>query len=251
MTIVFIGAGNLATSLSLALQAAGQDILQVYSRTEESARLLAERLGCPWTVSLEAVVQGADMYVYALRDTVYPVHALSDCGLHVLTSGSVPYTAIQGASHAGVFYPFQTFSKAQPITDFSRIPILIEASDAATLRVLRMVAEGLSRQVYDSTPESRARLHLAGVLANNFSNCLYMLAEEQLRLAGLPFEILLPLIDETARKVHSLPPRQAQTGPAVRGDLQVMQKQLELLSGGEQKQIYRLLSEIIARKADD
>ncbi|MBQ9705498.1 MAG: DUF2520 domain-containing protein [Paludibacteraceae bacterium] len=245
--IVFIGAGNLAVSLSGALQRAGHSLLQVYSRTEASARALAGRLGCEWTVSSEGVRPDAEVYIYALRDTAYPFHVPVSVpsALHLLTSGSVPFASLSGAARAGVLYPFQTFSKEQPVEDFSEVPILVEAADAASLEQARTLARSVSHCVFDSTPESRARLHLAGVLANNFANCLYALAGEQLQKAGLPFDILLPLIDETARKVHTLSPREAQTGPAVRGDKTVMDRQLLLLPDERLRTIYRILSENI------
>ncbi len=250
MTIVFIGAGNLATSFSAALQHVGHSILQVYSRTDVSAHTLAMQLDCPYTTKWDDIRPDADIYIYALSDTCYPLQTVAQGrGIHLLTSGSISYTALQGAQHAGVFYPFQTFSKTRPLTDFSSIPVLIEASDSGTLNSLQKMAESLSAKAYVSNLDMRSRLHLAGVMANNFTNCLYALAEEQLQQAGLPFEILLPLIDETAAKVHILSPRQAQTGPARRADRIVIQKQLELLNDEKVRQLYCILSDNIIHHA--
>lgn len=248
-SIVFIGAGNLACSIAPALQKAGHTLLQVYSRTAESASMLAHTLGCPYTTALSDIFKEADFYIYALRDIVYPMPCVSQQGVHLITSGSIPMSALLSEQpiHAGIFYPFQSFSKSQPITDLSQVPILIEASDNESLSDIEELACSISTKVYHSTADSRAHLHLAGVLANNFSNCLYALAEEQLQKSGLPFDVLLPLIDETARKVHHLSPREAQTGPAVRGDKEVMQKQIEMLNTEEKKQLYQLLSDDILR----
>ena len=68
--IVLIGAGNVATHLGLALQAKGCEIVQVYSRTEESASELAEHLQVPYTISLEEVSVDADLYIVAVKDAV-------------------------------------------------------------------------------------------------------------------------------------------------------------------------------------
>ena len=250
MKIVFIGAGNLASSVAPALQKAGQHIIQIYSRTTASAQQLATILNCDFTTSADSIRQDADIYIYAITDKNYPIDIVgSRQALHLLTSGSVPYTALRGAQHAGIFYPFQTFSKVQPVSNFQDVPILIEASDNQSLLKTEELAHCLSEKIYKSTSESRARLHLAGVLANNFTNCLYALANEQLEKADLPFDILLPLIDETDHKVHLTTQRQAQTGPARRGDTDVMQKQLNLMPQ-ELKEIYTIMSDNIIKNSN-
>lgn len=250
MKIVLIGAGNLASSLAPALKRAGHTIPQVYSRTLESASLLAEKVGAQPLCDFALIRSDADVYIYALRDEVYKLMPAFDCrpdAVHLLTSGSVPYTDLKESAHRGVMYPFQSFSKSKPQTDFSSVPVMIEGEDERAVSIIRILAESISGKVYDSTPQSRVRLHLAGVLANNFTNCMYALAEEQLRDAGLPFDILLPLIDETAAKVHFLSPREAQTGPASRHDFEVMKRQLLLLPDEEQRSIYTLVSENIIK----
>ncbi len=250
MTIVFIGAGNLATSLALALKRVGHTILQVYSYTSESAADLAGQLQCAFTTEFTSVNPDADVYFYAVRDDVYssiPAFPCNTESVHLLTSGSIPFAALQDRQHRGIFYPFQTFSKQQPVSDFHHIPVMILGEDDYALSQAKLLAESISGKVYHSSEESLARLHLAGVLANNFSNCMYALAGEQLEAAGLPFDILLPLIEETAKKVHNLPPRSAQTGPASRKDKSVMLRQLDLLDSEEKKQIYRLISDDIIR----
>ena len=247
-SIVLIGAGNLATSLAPAIKGAGHQVVQVYSRTTESASVLASEVDAEPVTDLTRLNSSADVYVYALRDEAYKTirpFACSQKSVHLLTSGSVPYTDLNTGAHRGVMYPFQTFSKAKPVADFSSVPIMIEGEDELSKNVAMCLAKSLSGKVYDSTAESRLRLHLAGVLANNFSNCMFALAKEQLDMAGLPFDIILPLIDETAAKIHTLSPRDAQTGPASRHDTQVMQRQMELLSDEKLQSIYSLISENI------
>ncbi len=247
--IVFIGAGRLATNLAIALQGAGLSVVQVYSRTEESARTLGERLHCPYTHRVDAIDSGADCYVYALTDTVLPLFGGYPIGgegsLHIHTAGSMPMDVFRSKKHYGVLYPFQSFSK-EKLVDFAHIPILIEGSDSSVAGEIERLARRVSDRIFHADLEHRQRLHLAGVFANNFTNCLYALAEEQLQKAGLPFDILLPLIEETAHRVKTIAPRKAQTGPAVREDRNVMDRQLLLLSDEPDMQmLYRLLSDNI------
>lgn len=243
--IVFVGAGRLACNLAPALQAQGFAIVQIYSRTEASAHSLAERLHTEWTTDLARVCTDADVYIYALRDTVLPEIAqklsVQENAIHLHTAGSMSMDVFTGKRHCGVLYPFQSFSKEQQ-ADFRHIPILTEASDDTARTTLRSLAESLSDRVFDADGECRTRLHLAGVFANNFSNCMYALAEEQLHQAGLPFDILLPLIKETAEKVQRIPPRQAQTGPAIRHDYAVQERHKALLTDNDLKTLYNLIS---------
>lgn len=249
--VVFVGAGNLATSLAPALNRAGHRVVQVFSHTMPSASALASRLEAEPVNDFCRILPDADVYVYALRDDVYASVPAFPCraeAVHLHTSGSVPCSDLACRAHRGVLYPFQTFSRQTPVTDFSSIPFLIEGEDALSLSVARALALSVGGRVFDSTPESRMRLHLAGVLANNFTNCMYALAEEQLRKADLPFSLLLPLIDETARKVHRLSPREAQTGPASRGDIAVMQRHLNLLDDDSLRRLYLLVSDLIGHR---
>ncbi len=255
--IVLIGAGNLAVNLGLALHRKGYSVRQVYSRTEEAARTLAERLSADHTTSPEQICDDAGLYIVALKDSVLTelipqITAGRPDALFVHTAGSMPMDVWAGhARRYGVFYPMQTFSKARP-TDFGGIPVFVEANGADDLSLLRSLAQDLSGRVYVFSSEQRRLLHLAGVFACNFTNHLYAITEELLAAHGIPFEVMLPLIDETAAKVHGLSPREAQTGPAVRYDLNVIGKHLDLLADRpEMQQLYRLLSESIHRISEN
>ena len=161
------------------------------------------------------------------------------------TAGSVPMSIFQGkARHYGVLYPMQTFSKNREV-DFRPIPCFIEASDAQTLDTIQQLAEGISERVVEASSERRRKLHLAAVLACNLTNHCYRLAERVLEEEQTDFQLFLPLIMETARKVTQLSPREAQTGPMVRYDTQVMERQMQLLSDERTRQIYRLMAESI------
>ena len=249
MTVVWIGAGNLATRIALAMRAVGITILQVYSHTEAHAVALAEQLDCAWTTDLAAVRSDADYYFFALKDTALPevvAQLKSNEGTWVHTAGSMPMALFAGhAKHYGVCYPLQTFSKTRAV-DVSKVPFFIERSDAETEERLCQLAERLSTSVQRLSSEKRKSLHLAAVFTCNFVNHLYVLGGELLAKEGIDARLLLPLIDETAAKVHDMSPLEAQTGPAVRYDENVIQKQLAQLEADSTKwEIYALMSQSI------
>ena len=149
------------------------------------------------------------------------------------------------AERYGVFYPMQTFSKQRAV-DFREVPFFIEAKRPEDVELLKAVAGTLSEKVYEADSEQRRSLHLVAVFTCNFTNHMYALAAELLEKYHLPFDVMLPLIDETARKVHELPPCDAQTGPAVRYDENVINKHLSMLEGTPALQeIYKLMSKSI------
>lgn len=252
-SIVMVGAGNLATNLAKAFYRKGFRIVQIYSRTEASARALAQEVEASFTTDITALAPYARLYVAALTDEVLPqliprLVAGHEDALWVHTAGSLPMNIWEGyAKRYGVFYPMQTFSKKQEVV-FSTIPIFVEGCDAACTHFLHGVASVLSTKVYEATSEQRRYLHLSAVLACNFTNHLYDLAARLLADHGLAFESLLPLIDETARKVHTLSPHEAQTGPAVRNDQAIMEEHLRLLEDTPALyELYKQMSESIRR----
>jgi predicted short-subunit dehydrogenase-like oxidoreductase (DUF2520 family) len=250
--IVFIGAGNLATNLAKALYRQGFRISQVYSRTESNARELANAVEAEWTDALENVSKDGEIYFVCLTDTalieLLPkiVMNKNNNALFVHTAGSIPMDIWKGqAEYYGVVYPMQTFSK-QIEVDFSEIPIFIEASDEEVHDKLKAIVLTLSKKIYDASSEQRKILHLAAVFTCNFTNHMYALAADLLNRYHLPFEVMLPLVDETARKVHQLPPVATQTGPAMRNDEDVMNGHLKLLKDEpEIKELYELISKSI------
>ena len=254
MKIVFIGAGNLATRLSLAMQRVGMQIGQVYSHTEASARQLATRLGCPWTNDLSALQEDGDLYVFSLKDTV-----LSDViskvkpnnGMWVHTAGSMPMSVFEGyAQRFGVLYPLQTFSKGRNV-NFDVIPIFLEANTDKNADYLKNIASALSENVRFMSSEKRRSLHLAAVFACNFTNHIYTLSYKLLENESIPADVLLPLIDETVSKIHSMPPAAAQTGPAIRYDENVINKHLAMLDDPDMQETYRLLRQSIHKEAQN
>ena len=245
--IVLVGAGNVATHLGLALQQAGYEVLQVYSRTSDSASSLAGRLNVSYTTSLEELSDKADLYIVSVKDAVLQTLLPSvvkgrESALFVHTAGSIPMSVWEGvASRHGVLYPMQTFSKQRAV-DFNSVSFFLEANSTEDLESLKVLASSLTPKVYEANSDQRMSLHVAAVFACNFANHMYALCNRLLDKYGMPFESMLPLIDETARKVHHLAPKEAQTGPAVRRDENVMNKHLEMLA--EDPDLYGLYEKI-------
>lgn len=248
MKIALIGAGNVATCLGPRLKEAGHEITAVYSRTVESARILADRLGATYTTDIKQV-PASDVVIVMLKDDALKELAPAIAGslnsaLLLHTAGSVPIDIWReaGAKKYGVLYPMQTFSKESRI-DWNQVPLFIEGSSDQTLNSIRQLALTISPDVTSLSSEGRKKLHLAAVFTCNFSNHMYAIAEQLLASEGVPFRVMLPLVRETARKVESIKPQDAQTGPAVRGDRQVIDEHLALLKDSpEYAELYRLIS---------
>lgn len=234
MKIVLIGAGNLATNLGKVLLSAGNDIIQVFSRTMESASQLASLAGGAPVTDINKVRNDADLYILSLKDSVLADIIPELCKgreskVFCHTAGSMPMDIFSGmALHYGVFYPMQTFSKEKEV-DFKDISCFLEANDDMTMSTLHSMADSISDRVFELSSEDRKYLHLAAVFACNFANHCYGMASDILEQHGIPFDVMLPLIDETAKKVHTLSPHDAQTGPAVRYDENVIRSQSALL----------------------
>ena len=257
MKVTLIGAGNLATQLGKSLKKAGVVISQVYSRTEDSARTLGELLEAEWLTDIKALHDEADIYIFSVKDSVLCELISEVCKgrgdkLFLHTAGSMPMSCFEGkALHYGVFYPMQTFSKTKDV-DFERIPVFIEGNSIETEDVIRSLANKLTQRVIRLSSADRKYLHLAAVWACNFTNYCYTVASDILGEHGIPFDVMLPLINETTEKIQKISPKEAQTGPAVREDRNVMSKQLELMNGKEDLQeLYKMLSKGINPLVDN
>jgi len=248
-TIAFIGAGNLATHLALALKHAGYRILQVYSRTQSSADILAKRVDADACHSFAEVRRDADLYIFALSDKAL-LPALKTLQLKdkfmVHTAGSLPVSIFEAyATDYGVFYPLQTFSKAREL-DFSKIPLCIEASRTELESELMLMGDKISQSVQLLSSKQRKQLHLAAVFTCNFTNHMYHIGQTLLQEEDIPFDLLKPLIMETAQKVQIMPAKAAQTGPAVRFDEDVIKAHEESLKmHPDFQKLYRFASESI------
>lgn len=248
MKIVLIGAGNLATNLGTALLGVGNDILQVYSRTLESASTLASAVGGAPVTDINNITKEADVYIISVRDSVIAEIVPLLCKdrgekIFLHTSGSVSMDVFKGmALHYGVLYPMQTFSKMKQL-DFKDIPFFVEGIDDLAFETAHLLADSISDRVYILPSEARRHLHLAAVFACNFVNHCYEISSEILAKHNIPFDVMFPLINETAIKVHHMNPAEAQTGPAVRYDQNVIRMQSEMLRENPIfKQIYECMS---------
>ncbi len=252
MKVVILGSGNVGTHLGRAFIAGGNDVLQVYSRRMESATKLAGELGCAFTTRTDSLNTAADVYVIAVTDD-----AIADLAarfplkekLLVHTSGTTPMDVLQtGSSRIGVFYPLQTFSKEVPVS-FRNIPVCLEAAAGSDMQQLEILARSLTGKVYRIDSTDRQKLHVAAVFACNFVNHMYAVAADILEEQGLPFDLLRPLIEETARKVMTGEPDDMQTGPARRKNQKVLDKHSELLAENpEYRSLYVTISKSILKK---
>jgi len=244
ISIVLFGTGNLATHLFKALIKAKKfKVLQVYNHKPESLECFKEKTNT--TTNLAEVIP-ADIYLIALKDDVIQELAhkvFYNKALVLHTSGAIPMNVLSSFERFGVFYPLQTFSKNKSV-DFKNIPICLEANNEQDLHLLEQLAREISEKVYRISSEQRKSLHVAAVFVSNFVNYLYTEGQEICARNKIPFEILHPLILETASKIIDLNPKEAQTGPAKRNDLAVIKSHLELLNE-EQQKIYQLLTQSI------
>lgn len=248
MDIVIIGTGNTATILGKKFKAAGHQILQVYGRDSKKASELAYALDTESTNFCSVINKDADLYLIAVSDM-----AISEVleGFQLLekpivhTAGAVPKVILKSySSHYGVFYPLQSLRKevAEPM-DF---PILYDAGDASTRQILASLARSISSTIIEADDETRLKLHMAAVFCNNFVNHIYHLVQRYCEQEGLDFHLLLPLIQETGKRLSQAPPAQMQTGPAIRKDTATLNKHLSLLETYPHlKELYELFTQSI------
>ena len=239
--IVLFGTGNVATHLFEAYRNSNNfEIVQVYNHSSESLHAFKDHVAI--TTHLDELIS-ADIYILALKDDILAEISEKIAGTDALivhTSGAVSMDVLKKFSHHGVFYPLQTFSKVKKV-DFSNIPICIEASNNASTNTLKELASEISGKIFEISSQQRKTLHVAAVFVSNFVNYLYTEGEKICSSNEIPFEILQPLILETASKVTSMSPLEAQTGPAKRKDQEVINSHLALLDD-DQKKLYSLLT---------
>jgi predicted short-subunit dehydrogenase-like oxidoreductase (DUF2520 family) len=255
MRITLIGSGNVATHLAAAFKNAGHAIAQVYSRDMQNASLLAYHVRAEAIGNLDAINPETDLFIIAVKDDAIGDIAKSLAKhnkLIVHTSGATSLQLLLDyTGNAGVFYPLQTFSKTKEV-DFKTVPLCVEGADENITARLEVLAKTISRNVYRVNSDKRKILHLAAVFACNFPNYLYYAAGMLLQQHDLDFNMLRPLILETAEKVQEHLPADVQTGPAIRNDEKTMTAHLQLLlDNPELQQLYSLLSQLIIKMDND
>ena len=258
MKIAIVGAGSVGTNLhhGLALKGVRAELIHARPLTAEHPELL-EDPRVP-----DEILNSFDLYIYtiadnALREVVATVHAPK--AIHLHTSGSMPIDVFgEDKPHAGILYFFQSFSREKMIDEWSGIPCFIEGKNIDDIAAVYSLAQTLTSHIYEASQHDRERLHIAGVFANNYANLMFRMAADVLQDTQIPFEALLPLIDNTAAKIHAMSPKDAQTGPAQRNDQTVMAHHLEILRNlsrlprpaasfrsEDLSEVYRLLSSLI------
>jgi predicted short-subunit dehydrogenase-like oxidoreductase (DUF2520 family) len=257
MNVSFIGSGNLAWHLAPALDNTDFAVKEVYSPTVKNAAALVEKLYQAKTKpSLDFSISPSKIFIIAVPDDVIAevVKALKlpPNSILVHTSGSQPLSALAYAStpNVGVFYPLQTFSKAKKI-DFKELPIFIESEQSQVEKMLVKMGKAISKKVLKVSSEDRKALHVAAVFASNFTNHMLTIAEGIMDEHKLNFELLKPLIVETINKSLSIGPKKSQTGPARRGDLEILDHHYDFLKTDEQlAEMYKLISQHIVDRYD-
>ncbi|MDA6068901.1 F420-dependent NADP oxidoreductase [Flavobacterium sp. AC] len=243
--ITLIGSGNVAQHLIKTFTKSELvEIVQVFSRKKET---LASLIEFDKIVNDFEDLKEADLYIIAVSDK-----AIADVSkqlpfqnrIVVHTSGAASLDVLDSKNRKGVFYPLQTFSKSKEI-DFSTVPLCLEAENTFDFRVLETVAKSISNAVFAINSDQRKALHVAAVFVNNFTNHLYQIGQEICEEHQVPFEVLKPLIKETAEKINTLDPVDAQTGPAKRHDSNTIEAHLEYLTKENQKNIYKILTQSI------
>ena len=243
--VTVIGSGNVAQHLITAfLNSSDIEVLQVFSREKENVAHLVEYSKI--TNDYDSLLE-SDIYIIAVSDS-----AIAEVSSKlpfkdrfvVHTSGSVPLKDLDAKNKRGVFYPLQTFTKNK-VVDFSNIPTCLESEMDEKYTILENLAEAIKSKHYLISSDQRKSLHVAAVFVNNFTNHLYQIGKDICDEHLLPFEILKPLIAETADKVQSITPLDAQTGPAKRHDQNTIDRHLALLTDDTQKEIYKILTQSI------
>lgn len=244
ISVSVLGTGNVGMHLINAFLGNSEiELVQVYSRRKSSLKFIENKVD---TTTSVCSLKSADIYIIAISDDAIPEFS-SQLNLKnklvVHTSGGSSIKVLKTNGNKGVFYPLQTFSKEQSI-DFKSIPICVEAENNEDLILLKKLANIISNNVFMIDSEQRKHLHIAAVFTNNFVNHLYKIGFDICKENNIPYEVLYPLIQETAQKIMHAKPDNVQTGPAMRNDKVIIEKHLNLLSG-EKNKIYQLLTESI------
>lgn len=248
MKIALLGTGNVATVLGRKFKTAGHEIIHVYGRDMKKASDLAAELDAESCNYLTVLKKDADLYLVSLSDDALAelTHTL-ELGDRLVahTAGAVSIHALDKVStRFGVFYPLQSLRAELP--ELPHIPMMVEGNTPAVQESLKQIALTISNQVEEGNGEKRLKLHLAAVFCNNFTNHLYHLAAGYCQQEGLDFNLLQPLIIETALRLRHISPAGAQTGPAIRNDQATIQKHLSLMQQNPgMKEVYELMTKSI------
>jgi len=226
ISVLLIGKGNVATHLRNTFLSIDNIVF-----TQISSRDLTN-------------IPKADITIIAVTDdAIAEVSSKIKNPLVVHTSGACSINELKNTTNKGVFYMLQTFSLEKKV-ELNEVPFCLEAENKKDEDQLKELANLLSKKIYTVKSEQRKALHVAAVFVNNFTNYLYKIGNDICKEHQVPFDILLPLIKETASKIETLSPEKAQTGPAIRNDKKTIKNHLDLLNI-EQQKIYKMITKSI------
>ena len=245
--IILIGSGNVATHLGLSLFSKGYNIKQVWSKHLTNAKSLASKLNSTATNNLKNIEE-ADLYIVSVKDNMleFTINQLKVNNI-VHTSGTIGLEIFNSKiKNYGVFYPLQTFNK-KIVLDLITTPICVEASNDKFQKNLLKIGKDVSKKVIKINSEQRRKLHLAAVFACNFTNHMFTIADKILLQNNIDFKLLLPIINQTVKKLHRNKPSKVQTGPAQRKETKIINSHINQLSDKKIKELYELITESIIK----
>tara|TARA_Y100001968_G_scaffold314090_1_gene339038 strand:- start:670 stop:1428 length:759 start_codon:yes stop_codon:yes gene_type:complete len=242
--VTIIGSGNIATQLGMALHKNKFDIIQIISRNKQTGKNLAKKTKSQFTDKLNEIKKTELIIICVNDDEIINIIKKLPNTPMVHTSGSTHINIFKHQNDCGVFYPLQSLNKDINV-DFQNVPICIESNNNNLEKKLNYIANKISQQVVMLNSKQRKYLHLSAVIASNFSNYCYLIAQSILKEEKIDFNLLLPLIQHTANKTLKANPKKNQTGPAMRGDTNIIKEHLAILKNPNHKKIYKLLSDNI------
>ncbi|MDI9364094.1 MAG: DUF2520 domain-containing protein [Flavobacterium sp.] len=251
MDVVMIGTGNVATVLCKLMYKNGHRIKQIVGRDAEKLTQLATLVQAESCMNIANIRLDANIYIIAVIDdavanVVNELHLRDKLLIH--TAGSLSKQVLQKASsNYGVMWPLQTLRKETE--HLPEIPFIVDGNSELVVNKLQEFAKTLSNKCFVANDEARIKLHLGAVVVSNFTNHLFALADDFYKKELLNFKLLLPLINETVLRLANYAPNDVQTGPAIRGDFETIEKHLTLLNDYPQlQQFYEAFSKSIAQK---
>ena len=248
--IAVIGTGNLAFHICNVLKKEGFNLQLIIGRNKTKVAEIGKKFKVSYTNQISLIPENIDLIFVCVKDdaveeVIKSIKTDVSNRIIIHTSGSLAIDVIKKKTkNAGVFYPVFSFNKNRNV-NFKKIPVLIETSKGKAQQTISKMAQIITDNVISVNSEQRKKIHLAAVISNNFVNYLYTVAEDFLKENKLPFNLLVPLITDAALRLQDNQPSKMQTGPALRGDKNILNKHLEMLKNKEIIKIYTLLSKQI------
>jgi len=250
MQVVLLGSGNMATVFGKLMLTDGYKIVQVYSRNIDNAAALAGQLQASFTNSLQNIYTEADIYLITVKDDA--IKAVADQmhlngKLIIHMSGAVPMEVLQNVSERiGVIWPMKSINKA--VNAIAPSTIFYDANNSADKELIVQMVSKWTTNIEQANDATRLKLHMLAALTSNFSNFLYSLAYNYCEQEKISFAALIPLIEETAKRLEIATPLATQTGPAKRGDIATIISHVKLLeSNSATSEVYDFLSKSIMK----